>query len=91
MKTAAYEEGVDAASVAFGIRTAAEPLGRMADGPKHLGASRFVQALENDGKPQPVKEWVGHKRDRPTMWGQAASPEAGGISNQDSALRYNGV
>ena len=100
MKTAAYGAGAEQALAAFGIRTAAvnhprQPdIGRMPDGPEHLGASRFAKMVGNDEHEEAPKSTVSRttqRLNRMPLWGAAHSPESGGVSNNDSALRYGGV
>lgn len=88
----AYGAGVRAAETAFGIRTAMD-VGKMPDSPKHLGATKFTDALHKMESPTPSAKapWQ-HKLEREPVWGNKASPEAAGNTvNNDPKLRFGGV
>ena len=63
----------------------------MPDGPKHLGASKFVAALEGHAVPGKAAPGKRNPLDRDAIWGQPSSPESGGMSNGDQSLRFGGV
>lgn len=90
MTNAAYGNGKQAALASFGLRTAAD-IGRMPDGPHHIGASQFAKAVEGFDPPPSIAPVKANRLDRQTVWGQPASVESGGLANSDPALASQAV
>ena len=89
MNNSAYKSGSFAARAQYGLGDG-QGLQRMPDGPEHLGATRFVRALEDDKHESP-REARKHKLERETVWGPESSVESGGVSNYDMSLRSGAV
>ena len=90
MHPPAYGKGARAAVDNYGAH-ALRDIGRMPDGPPHLGASRFAKALEEQPETPHATGRKQNRLERDVVWGPEASPESGGISNNDSALTNRGV